>query len=166
MPLDTNRIVRVMARRYTAAAIADILTNESDFEEIYDEDIEHIDEDDNASYEEEESVDETGSEEDTDTDERNSSGEFYYGRDGSRLSETSPHSSAYRQRNIVNVRPRLTTQTYHLEDQKDFFQSLFTPSMIQHIRDCTNKRLDDDIPEFTENSRAPINRTSQQESYR
>ena len=140
-----------MARKYSAAAIADIFANESDFEEIDDENIEHSDEDDNASNEEEESIDETESEEDTDMDERNSSGEFYYGRDGSRWSETSPHSSAYRQRNIVNVRPGLTAQTYHLEDQKNFFQSLITPSMIQHIRDCTNNRLNDDIPEITEN---------------
>lgn len=137
-----------MARRYSAAVIADILTNESDFD---DEEIDHSDEDDDASYEEEENVDETESEEDIDTDERSSNGEYYYGRDGSCWFETSPHSSAYRQRNIVNVRPGLTAQTSHLEHQKDFFQRLLTPSMIQHIRDCTNKRLEDDIPEVTEN---------------
>ena len=70
-----------MARRYSAAVIADILTNESDFEETDDEEIDHSDEDDDASYEEEENVDETQSEEDIDTDERSSNGEYYYGRD-------------------------------------------------------------------------------------
>lgn len=44
-----------MTIRHSAAAIADILTNESDFEET-DEEIEHADEDDSASYEEEMSM--------------------------------------------------------------------------------------------------------------
>lgn len=148
-----------MARRRTAQEIAHlVVASDSEDEAIDDagpsghiseEEIDILEEAEEEEEEEDEEEEYDCSTSESDTNTRDSG--TFVGKDGTIWSSIPPHTAAYRQHNVIHVRPGLTHAVRNIDEHVDFFSTLISPSMIRHICTCTNKRLPDDVLEVTDN---------------
>ena len=139
-----------MARRmrFTAEQLAQIFMvddeNESDVHDA-------TDEEDNIEINSEEEDVVSNSDEDNDYEEQDEEDTPpIRGRSGYSWSEREPYKSSYRGRNNITMRPGLLPPTENLDTKCDFFNFFFDYTTMKLILDCTNKRLEDEEAEITE----------------
>lgn len=137
-----------MAAKY-AARIAELIA-QSDSEDDQDDFLNDIEDDEEQDIVEIDNRSESScSEESDNTSEDDSENEEdnFKGKDGTTWSGRPPHSSSYRRHNLVRVRSGVQIPIQNCIEPIDFFSCLFTPTMIRHIVQCTNRRMPDQIEE-------------------